>query len=36
VHKKGKAFFWAGSLALYGFVFVDLGENHCITDQTGE
>ena len=32
--KKG-GFVYGGCLGLYGFVFVDFGENHLILDRTG-
>jgi ubiquitin-activating enzyme E1 len=33
---KGKGFIYTGSLGLYGFGFVDFGDNHLILDKDGE
>lgn len=35
-HEKNIGFILAGNLGLYGYAFVDFGENHLIFDQTGE
>lgn len=35
-HDKNIGFLYAGNLGLYGFTFVDFGENHRIIDPTGE
>lgn len=34
--EKNIGFIYAGNLGLYGFTFVDLGDNHKVSDQTGE
>jgi len=36
VREKGHGFIYGGNLGLYGFTFVDFGENHKIIDGTGE
>jgi len=36
MHKNEKSFFWTGSLALFGFLFVDLGDKHTVIDCSGE
>lgn len=33
---KNVGFIYAGNLGLYGFTFIDFGENHRIIDPTGE
>jgi ubiquitin-activating enzyme E1 len=33
---KGIAFIYTGSLGLYGFGFVDFGDNHVVLDKDGE
>lgn len=32
---KGVGFIYGGNLGLYGFVFVDFGENHKVVDTNG-
>jgi ubiquitin-activating enzyme E1 len=33
---KNIGFIYGGNLGVYGFVFVDFGDNHKVLDQTGE
>lgn len=35
-HAKAVGFILAGNLGLYGYTFVDFGDNHRIFDATGE
>ena len=35
-HEKNVAFILCGNLGLYGFTYVDYGENHKVFDATGE
>jgi hypothetical protein len=35
-HAKNIGFIYGGNLGVYGFVFVDFGENHKVLDQNGE
>ena len=34
-HEKNLAFILCGNLGLYGYTFVDFGENHKVFDATG-
>jgi hypothetical protein len=36
MREKYKGFIYAGSLGLYGFIFVDFGKRHIILDADGE
>jgi len=36
LRSKNKAFIYHGNLGLYGFAFVDFGDNHHILDKDGE
>jgi hypothetical protein len=36
MHSKNLGFLLAGNLGLYGYTFVDFGDNHRIFDATGE
>ncbi len=36
LHAKNLGFIVAGNIGLYGYTFVDFGENHRIFDGTGE
>jgi hypothetical protein len=35
MHEFGKGFILVGNLSLYGFIFVDFGQNHIIIDEDG-
>jgi hypothetical protein len=35
-HSKGVGFILAGNIGLYGYTFVDFGENHKVFDANGE
>jgi molybdopterin/thiamine biosynthesis adenylyltransferase len=36
VRSNKVGFVYGGSLGLYGFTFVDFGDNHVVTDESGE